>query len=227
MSFLTAYFYDALMAESEEACLKEWRQRLLDQVHGDVLELGAGTGANLDQYPSGVQRLVMTEPDKHMRKQLSEKVEESNRTGVSIGVGSAEQIDAADESFDFVVATLVCCSVSDPKASLSEIRRVLRPGGGFVFLEHVAAEKGTARRRWQNTLNPLWKTLMGNCHLNRQTEELIVEGRLRDPGHRTREHAQSDARRPSDNSGYCKKSGVMSRSLVLKGRQSRSCPDRI
>ena len=68
----------------------------------------------------------------------------------------------------------MCCSVADLGACLAEIRRVLKPGGSLVFLEHVAAAPGSSRRRWQNLLTPLWKTVMGNCHLNRETEQAIV-----------------------------------------------------
>ena len=66
------------------------------------------------------------------------------------------------------------CSVNDLHACLQEIKRVLRPGGGLVFMEHVAAPGGTSRRRWQDRLTPLWKKLMGNCHLNRETEKAMV-----------------------------------------------------
>jgi len=174
MSFLTAYFYDRVMAKTEEACLKEWRYDLLQQVSGEVLEVGAGTGANIKLYSADVTQLVVTEPDEHMRKFLKEKIGNQQLENVSVTSGAADQIEAADESFDYVVSSLVCCSVMDLEACLREIRRVLRPGGGFVFLEHVAAADGSSRRRWQNIINPLWKTFMGNCHLNRETESAIV-----------------------------------------------------
>ena len=174
MSFLTAFFYDRIMAKTEAACLKEWRHGLLRQVDGEVLEIGAGTGANIKLYSDNVTRLVVTEPDKHMRKFLKEQVDNHGLENVSVTGQTAEQIEADDESFDYVVSSLVCCSVTDLKACLREIRRVLKPGGGFVFLEHVAAADGTSRRRWQNIINPVWKTFMGNCHLNRETESAIV-----------------------------------------------------
>ncbi len=177
MSFLTAFFYDRLMVKTEEACLKKWRLDLLRQVSGEVLEVGAGTGANIKLYSDNVTRLVLTEPDKHMRKILKDQVGNQHLKNVSVSNGTAEQIEADDESFDYVVSSLVCCSVTDLKACLSEIRRVLRPGGCLVFLEHVAAADGTSRRRWQNIINPVWKTFMGNCHLNRDTEQaLVTEG---------------------------------------------------
>ncbi len=174
MSFLNAYFYDKFMARTEQACLKEWRHGLLEQVSGDVLEIGAGTGANIELYSDGVTRLVLAEPDKHMRKLLTEHAASRQLENVSVIGGSAEQIDADDGSFDYVVSSLVCCSVTDLKICLSEIKRVLKPGGSLVFLEHVAAESGTSRRRWQNLITPAWKTFMGNCHLNRETEQAIL-----------------------------------------------------
>jgi len=178
MPFLMALFYDRAIAKTEEACLRQWRQELLRQLHGDVLELGAGTGANVGFYPDEVSRLVLSEPDRHMRRQLSSKLESLGLDRASVAGGSAERIEADDESFDWVVSSLVCCSVNNLQASLAEVRRVLKPGGGFVFMEHVAATAGTSRRKWQNRLNPLWKTLMGNCHLNRETEQAIVDAGL-------------------------------------------------
>jgi ubiquinone/menaquinone biosynthesis C-methylase UbiE len=174
MSFLTAYFYDRVMAKTEEACLQEWRHALLKQVSGEVLEIGAGTGANIKLYSDRVTRLVLTEPDKHMRKLLKKQAGKHRLENVSVTGGTAEQIEADDESFDFVVSSLVCCSVTDLNTCLSEIRRVLKPGGSLVFLEHVAAANGSSRRRWQNIINPVWTTFMGNCHLNRETEQAIV-----------------------------------------------------
>lgn len=179
MSFLTAFFYDRFMAKAEEACLKDWRQELLKQVSGDVLEIGAGTGANIEFYPDSVTKLVLIEPDKHMRKLLKANVKKSNLINISIANGMAEQIKADDESFDFVVASLVCCSLTNLDAGLLEIRRILKPGGGLVFLEHVAATDGTKRKRWQNRINPIWRRLNGNCHLNRETELAILSAGFR------------------------------------------------
>ena len=174
MSFITAFFYDTFMSKTEEACLKQWRQDLVGQVSGEVLEIGAGTGANVRFYPDTVTRLVLSEPDRHMRKFLTEQVSSSRFDQVTVAGGTAEQIESEDESFDFVVTTLVCCSVSNLDNCLGEIQRVLKPGGGLVFLEHVAAADGSSRRRWQNRINPVWKAFMGNCHLNRETEQAIL-----------------------------------------------------
>ncbi|MDK1030149.1 MAG: class I SAM-dependent methyltransferase, partial [Anaerolineae bacterium] len=127
------------MAKAEEACLKDWRQELLKQVSGDVLEIGAGTGASIGFYSDRVTNLVLTEPDKHMCKLLKLNVSNRSLENIQISDGTAEQIQADDESFDFVVASLVCCSLSNLETGLHEIKRVLRPRGQLVFLEHVAA----------------------------------------------------------------------------------------
>jgi len=173
MSFIFAYFYDNLMLKTEEACLKEWRQKLLKNVSGNVLEIGAGTGANIEFYSEDVN-LVLAEPDKNMRQQIESKISNSNLKNALVSTGTAEQIEAEDDSFDFVVSTLVCCSVTNPELALLEIKRVLKPGGSLVFLEHVGAKQGSKRRRWQNIINPFWKKLAGNCHLNRDTEASIL-----------------------------------------------------
>lgn len=174
MSFLTAFFYDRFMAKTEAACLQQWRRELIGQVSGEVLEIGAGTGANIKLYSDRVSRLMLTEPDRHMRRQLQEKISSYDSGRLAVTEGTAENIVADDASFDYVVTSLVCCSVTDLDTSLGEIKRVLKPGGGLVFMEHVAAPDGTSRRRWQNRINPIWKTFMGNCHLNRETEQAIL-----------------------------------------------------
>lgn len=174
MSFISAFVYDRCMKSTEEACLIDWRADLLKPVSGKVLEIGAGTGASLALYPQteGLH-LFLSEPDKNMRKQLAAKVKLQQRKNVSILPCSSDSISAGDNEFDYVFASLVCCSINDVEAALKEIKRVLKPSGCFIFLEHVAANKGSNRRKWQNRINPIWKKLAGNCHLNRETEALI------------------------------------------------------
>jgi ubiquinone/menaquinone biosynthesis C-methylase UbiE len=172
MSFITVYLNDRLSARAEKAFLKSWRRELLKHVHGEVLEIGAGTGANIEHYSDQVTRLVLTEPDKHKRRIMERKISGKGLDKVQISDGNAEQLSAEDESFDCVVAFIVFCCVSNPGTALKEIKRVLRPGGYFVFLEHVAAPEGTSIRRWQNRLNPIWRIVGDN--LNRETEEAII-----------------------------------------------------
>ena len=148
----------------------EWRSELVKHVHGNVLEIGAGTGANILFYPKNGIELTLSEPDKHMRTQLEEKVKNEGLDHVTISSHTIEENHRPDATFDCVVSTLVCCSVPNLASAFSEIKRILKPDGYFIFLEHVGAEKGTRRRRWQNRLTPLWCKISGNCHLNRETE---------------------------------------------------------
>lgn len=174
MSWFVARIYDGFMAESEEACLSAWRGQLLGGLSGDVLEVGAGTGLNLEYYPAGVARLVMSEPDPHMRRQLARRVAEGGRRDVEVDAGSLEELPHPDASFDAVVATLVLCSVPSPERALSEIRRVLKPGGRYAFLEHVAAENNPGRLVWQRRIEPVWRRIAGNCHTTRRTADHIT-----------------------------------------------------
>lgn len=175
MSFLAAYLYDKVMADTEAACLMQWREDLLESVTGDVLEIGSGTGANLAFYNLSKVNLTLCEPEPAMRKQLIQKIESQGLQGINVTEDGAESIQAESSSMDYVVSTLVCCSVTNLQTSLAEIKRVLKPGGQLIFLEHVAAAKGTSRRKWQNMINPIWKRIAGNCHLNRDTQSAIVD----------------------------------------------------
>jgi len=103
------------------------------------------------------------------------KIKQSAKDNIHILKSSAEQIDSENDTYDFVFLSLVCCSVKDVNLTLSEIKRVLKPDGKFIFLEHVAAQTGTSRRKWQGRLNGIWRLLAGNCHLNRETEKSIIE----------------------------------------------------
>lgn len=172
MAWLMAKIYDRFMAGTEEACLRAWRSELLEGVHGDVLEIGAGTGANMAYYGDDVDSVVATEPDAHMRAQLEAKLD-----GVTCVLAPAEALPFEDESFDFVVSTLVLCSVDSLEGALAEIRRVLRPGGELIFLEHVESHR-EVRRRWQHRIEPVWSRLAGNCHLTRDTAGAIQSAGL-------------------------------------------------
>ena len=174
MGWLMSRMYDRVLEGAERAGLAAWRRELLGRARGQVLEIGAGTGGNLELYPGTVTRLVLSEPDRHMRAVLRGKV--GGRPGVEVRDAPAEALPFADATFDTVVSTLVLCSVSDPVRALAEVHRVLRPGGSFLFLEHVAACPGTWTRRAQRLVEPLWKRLAGNCHLTRETRDLLLGG---------------------------------------------------
>lgn len=176
MPRLMAALYDAVMRDMERACVDAWRRELLVDVRGDVLEIGAGTGTNVHHY-AGLERLTLAEPDVYMRRRLRSRVDRlasSPARSLAIVPWTAEALEAADASFDVVVATLVLCSVREPAAALDEIRRVLRPGGRLVFLEHVAADNPQLLA-WQRRLEPAWVRLVGNCHLRRDTARIIED----------------------------------------------------
>jgi ubiquinone/menaquinone biosynthesis C-methylase UbiE len=175
MPWLTAAIYDRFTRPSEEACFRQWRSELLADLAGDVLEIGAGTGASLSHYPRAGTRLVLTEPDRHMRRRLRAKCDYLGMHDVEISDASASALPMASASYDGVVSLLVLCSVPDLNEALAEMFRVLRPGGCFVFLEHVAAEEKPERLKWQRRIEPVWKRLAGNCHLTRRTEQAIID----------------------------------------------------
>ena len=146
---------------------REPMKRLLGGLSGDVLELGPGTGRNLRDYPPEV-RWTGLEPNAFLHPHIERTAREQRRV-VDILPGVAEAIPLADGSVDAAVATLVLCSVTDQAAVLREVRRVLRPGGRFVFLEHVAAAAGTPRRRRQRRFRPVCRHLADGCQPDRET----------------------------------------------------------
>ncbi len=174
MGLLMATIYDGFMEATERACLRDWRAQLLAGLDGDVLELGAGTGVNLEHLPRQLGRLVLTEPDRHMRAKLAARVQRLGREAEVSGA-SAVALPFDDASFDAVISTLVLCSVPSLERSLAEVFRVLRPGGRFIFLEHVGAPRGTSRRRIQGLVDPFWRHAAGGCRLLRDTERAILD----------------------------------------------------
>ncbi len=161
--------YDSFMESSERACRDAWRGELLSGLEGEVLEIGAGTGINLHYYPRTLSRLVVSEPDAHMRQKLVAKLASEAPANAEVSSAGVDALPFADASFDVVVSTLVLCSVPDLGDALTEIKRVLKPSGKLVFLEHVAADDRPGRLRWQLRVEPVWKRIAGNCHLARRT----------------------------------------------------------
>jgi ubiquinone/menaquinone biosynthesis C-methylase UbiE len=165
MRRLFAALYETVSKGSEAAGMREERRRLLANAEGATLEIGAGTGLNLEHYPEAVTRLVLVEPDRHMRRRLSRRLEARGREAEIIDA-TAEHLPFHDASFDTAVVTYVLCSVPDQAQALAEIARVLRPNGRFLFLEHVrSADPKVAKK--QDRIRPLYN-LVG-CNPNRDT----------------------------------------------------------
>jgi ubiquinone/menaquinone biosynthesis C-methylase UbiE len=165
--------YDRGFKATEEAGLREMRHDLLAQARGRILELGAGTGLNLDHYPEGIEGLTLVEPDPHMTKRLREKLARAGRAAeVLVVEAPAEELPFPDDSFDTVTVTLVLCTVPDQAAALAEIKRVLEPGGQLLFLEHVRSNDPSLAG-WQDRLERPWRFLGDGCHCNRDTVSAI------------------------------------------------------
>ncbi len=160
-----AALYDGLGAAAERGWMGRRRSRLLAGAAGSVLEIGGGTGANLRHYRDA-GRVVVSEPDPFMRGRLRRKLGRA-RVPVEVSESGAEDLPFRDGSFDAVVSTLVLCSVPNQEKALAEVRRVLRPGGWLLFIEHVRGEGSVARV--QDRVLPLWSRLFAGCHPNRDT----------------------------------------------------------
>jgi len=161
-----AALYDTVSRGSEAAGLRNERRQLLASAEGATIEIGAGTGLNLDHYPESVTRLVLVEPDRHMRERLHRRAEGLGR-GVEISDAAAEHLPFEDATFDTAVVTLVLCSVPNQETALAEIARVLKPNGRFLFLEHVRSDDANVAK-WQDRIRPVYHSLAG-CNPNRET----------------------------------------------------------
>lgn len=173
MSLRSRFFaltYDRSIAKVEKAGLRALRERLLADAGGRVLEIGGGTGANLSCYGSTVESLVITEPEPPMLRRLEHRVAEQTRA-VTVLRAPAEDLPFEDDSFDAVVSTLVLCGVSDQPRAVRELRRVLRPGGRLIFIEHVRADEPKLARL-QDRMNGFNRFVVG-CECNRATLDTI------------------------------------------------------
>jgi ubiquinone/menaquinone biosynthesis C-methylase UbiE len=151
--------------------LQNLRARTLDQSRGRILELGFGTGLNLSHYPAAVKRIVAVDPNPGMaalaRKRIAEAGIEVEHHQIT-----AEELPFDASSFDSVVCTLTLCSIPRVEDSLAEVRRVLKPGGQFLFFEH-GRHPDARVSRWQDRLNPCWGWIFGGCNINRDMRALV------------------------------------------------------
>jgi ubiquinone/menaquinone biosynthesis C-methylase UbiE len=161
-----------LQGHPEYSNLAYLKQAFFADLQGKVVEIGPGAGANLAYYPKDIHWIGI-EPNPFMLTYLEQESESQGIKTVEFHQGVAEQLPIEDNSVDTVVSTHVLCSVGDVQASLQEIHRILKPGGRFIFIEHVGGECGTWRRRVQDGIEPVWKALFDNCHPNRETEKVL------------------------------------------------------
>jgi ubiquinone/menaquinone biosynthesis C-methylase UbiE len=171
---LFAAAYDPVMGALERGRLGAKRRELLAGLTGDVVEVGAGTGANLRHLPDSVGHVIAVEPDPAMAERLRARAASLGRD-VEVVEAPAEALPFADRSVPVVVSTLVLCTVRDPDAVVAELRRVLRDDGRLIVLEHVV-DPVAARARLQRRLTPAWRVVSRGCHLDRDTRDTLARG---------------------------------------------------
>jgi len=149
--------------------LAPYRQRVISLARGRVLEIGIGSGLNLPYYTAHTTEILGLDPHPKLLAMASQMV---SSVPAKIVGGSADSIPVGDATVDTVVTTWTLCTIPDVMAALREMRRVLKPDGQLLFVEHgLAPDEGV--RRWQHRLTPLWKGIAGGCHLDRPIESLI------------------------------------------------------
>ena len=154
-----------------QEALVAYRERVVSGAVGRILEIGIGSGVNLRYYGDRAEHVIGLDPS---AKLLAMADAADRRTSLSVELvkGSAEMIPMEDKTIDTVLTTWTLCSISDVSQALSEMRRVLKPNGRLLFVEHGLSPENKVRR-WQNRLNPVWKRVAGGCHLNRAIAQLI------------------------------------------------------
>jgi SAM-dependent methyltransferase len=175
-SRFTAALYEPFLWFGERLGMAARRRQLLAEARGAVLEIGAGTGLNLRYYPAGLEELVLVEPGEPMADRI-DLSRAPDGVPTRLVRAPAEDLPFADGTFDTVVSTLVLCTVSDPARAVSEVTRVLKPGGRLLFCEHVAAEPGWRRALQRRSARP-WAAFADGCRCDRPTLATI-ESQLR------------------------------------------------
>ncbi|WP_447860779.1 class I SAM-dependent methyltransferase [Nitrospira calida] len=152
------------------------RQRTLSQAYGEVLEIGFGTGLNVPHYPPKLSWLRAVDPINMLPRRVEERASRATFP-IQIQFVSAEALPFEEARFDCAVSTFTLCSVRDPKTVLTEVRRVLKPGGLFLFLEHGRSDDAKIAK-WQDLLTPVQRLIACGCHLNRKIDTLIAQAGL-------------------------------------------------
>jgi ubiquinone/menaquinone biosynthesis C-methylase UbiE len=151
--------------------LLRYRRALVPMARGRVVDIGIGSGLNLPLYGAEVESVIGIDPSAGLLS-LARRAAASAAVRAELLLGSATDLPLRTGSVDTVVMTWTLCSIPDPAAALREMKRVLRPGGALLFIEHgLSPEPGVAR--WQRKLTPIWRRLAGGCHLDRKVDELI------------------------------------------------------
>jgi SAM-dependent methyltransferase len=176
MKLYAKYFFPRLLDWSlGSEAMGKYRRRALEQVRGATLEIGFGTGLNLPYYPPAVTRLTVIDSENMLRKLVARRIAECPIPVARMQLDAQGRLPFDDHSFDSVVTTLTLCSIADTAPALAEIRRVLKPGGQFIFFEHGRSDDPNVARR-QDRFNPLQKIIGVGCNMNRRIDALIAAG---------------------------------------------------
>lgn len=177
---LFAWYYPPLLELAERAGQRETRHQLIGQAAGRTLELGAGSGINLPHYTAAVTELIITEPGPEMLEHIRKAIAADPPAAAKVRLvqTGAEELPFEDSSFDTIVGTFILCTIPEPRRTLAEVVRLLRPGGRFLFLEHVHAAEGTLLGAFQDLVERPHTYIAAGCHPNRRTWQVIEESGL-------------------------------------------------
>lgn len=154
--------------------MTELRSRYVSQAQGNVLEIGIGSGLNLKHYSDQVTSITGVDPAAELTIKARERAERIDAPVEVLGI-SGESLDLDNNQFDSVVCTWTLCSIPNPYRAVDEMRRVLKPGGKLIFVEHGRSDEAHIAK-WQRRIEPMWKKIGGGCHLTRRADELLVDG---------------------------------------------------
>ena len=148
------------------------RAECVPSARGDVLEIGIGSGLNLPFYSSQVRRVYGIDPSVELQRMAAKKAADLPFEVTFFGQSAEERFPIPDSSIDTIVMTWSLCSIPDPVAALQQMKRVLKPNGSMIFVEH-GRSPDPGVMKWQNRITPVWKHIAGGCHLNRKIDDLI------------------------------------------------------
>lgn len=154
--------------------MTELRRRYVSQARGKVLEIGIGSGLNLKHYGDGVDSITGVDPAAELTEKARRRADEIAAPVEVLGI-SGEALDLDNNAFDTIVCTWTLCSIPNPYRAVDEMRRVLKPGGKLIFVEHGRSDDAGIAK-WQRRIEPLWKIIGGGCHLTRRADELLSDG---------------------------------------------------
>lgn len=172
MGFYSQKIFPYLLDWSlSDATFNKYRQEVLAEVAGEVLEIGFGTGLNLSFYPDEINKIITVDNNPGVHKLAQKRIANSNVT-VDHRILSGESLPMADSTFDSVVSTWTLCSIEKVEQAVKEIHRVLKPGGKFFFIEHGLSNEPSIQT-WQNRLNPIQNVIADGCNLNRNIRSIV------------------------------------------------------